>query len=155
MYYTFVNYKIEFQHYRFSRTKARFLTNNPSLVSMFRRSSNVRRSWKRFPTFPRFPHWHSSLLPDSEFHLPKSARKKHGVSAGGMPAFDIKESSAFAEDPASREVYRGFSVTSALSRIISRKKSSSKVFTGRLSRFLYVPSELRKIIYFVWRFFFP
>jgi len=131
-YRTFVNYKIEFRHYRFSRTKARFLTNNPSPLSSFRWWGGRESAFLRLP---RFSPIGIPLLSDSEFHLPKSARKKHGVSAGGMPAFDIKESSAFAEDRPPRQVYRGFSVTSRHSRIISRKKSSSKVFTGRLSRF--------------------
>lgn len=73
-----------------------------------------------------------------------------------MPVFDIKESRAFAEDQnLPREVYRGFFVTSAHSRIISRKKSSSEARRGEaIAISLCCLGATRyKIIYFA--FFFP
>lgn len=142
------------------------LRNNPSPLSMFRRFADARRSRKRFVRYPRvLPPlaFHSFLIRsfiflkvrvrNTEFQrvecrhsILKNLRHSRRMGFTLLP-------SPFSFPPQS---YRGFSVTLAHFRIINqKKKSSSKVFMGRLARFLYVPSELlSKIIYIAQRFFF-
>lgn len=73
------------------------------------------------------------LLPES--HFPKSVRKKHGVSADGMPEFDIKESSAFLEFGLQKFI----AVFLLLARIsvLHKRKARPKFFAYCTKRRLY------------------